>query len=107
VFYAALLSDGEVGNEANQLTVSDAVLNEPAEIPIGTVALFYPASFGCDTQNLTTVVTDSRGEGNHGIAGTSGKVGVKALSGISRRPCRPTLPRPLFLPVTPRAPSIR
>ena len=60
-FYAASLSDGEVGNEADQPTVSDAVLNEPAEIPACTVALFYRASCGSDTQNLTMLLTDSWG----------------------------------------------
>ena len=76
---AASLSDGEVGNEADQPTVSDAVLNEPAEISAGTVALFYRASFVSDTQNLTTVVPDARCESNHGIAGKSWESGSKGI----------------------------
>ena len=76
---AASLSDGEVGNEADQPTVSDAVLNEPAKISAGTVALFYRASLVSDTQNLTTVVPDARGESNHGISGKSWESGSKGI----------------------------
>ena len=76
---AASLSDGEVGNEADQPTVSDAVFNEPAKISAGTVALFYRASLVSDTQNLTTVVPDARGESNHGISGESWESGSKGI----------------------------
>ena len=76
---AASLSDCEVGNEADQPTVSDVVLNEPAEISAGTVALFYRANFVSDTQNLTTVVPDARAESNHGIAGKSWESGSKGI----------------------------
>lgn len=72
-------SDGEMVIAGDEPAVSDEVLAGPAAITEGTVALFYRASFGTDTKNLKTVMTDARGNGNLGIADISWDSGSKGI----------------------------
>lgn len=73
------VGDAVPTGEAAQPAATVAITESPEKIPSGTVALFYRASFGSDTQNLKTVVTDARGRGNLGIADISWDSGSKGI----------------------------